>query len=350
MTKTCPPRQGMRRLHRALASCLLLLPTSLRAAPSTAERAAAEALYEEGRRLLNEGRPVEACPKFEESQKLDPGIGTLLYLGSCYEKVGKLASAWITFREATSAARSAGQADREKIAQGRADALEGRLARLQLIFPPEQQVQGLEIRDNGVLFGKGLWGSAIPVDPGNHRIELTAPSYRPASLSITVDREGQTVTLRLPPLEPASTTPGASAAPPASGSAPPPPSAPPPTPPTPPSAPLAARPDRTLPLIAGGIGVLGVGVGAFLGLRAISQWDDSREFCPADRCNQKGYDLATSASRSGNLSTLFFAVGAVGLGTGATLWLLNPTPSTASRAPAFSVGIQGASLTARGSW
>ncbi len=50
----------------------------------TNNRAAAEALFSEGRSLSAKGRYAEACPKFEASQQLDPGLGTMLNLAECY--------------------------------------------------------------------------------------------------------------------------------------------------------------------------------------------------------------------------------------------------------------------------
>ena len=63
-------------------------------AQSGSNKAAAEALFSEGRSLASAGKCDEAIPKFQASQKLDPGIGTLLNLADCYEKVGRTASAW----------------------------------------------------------------------------------------------------------------------------------------------------------------------------------------------------------------------------------------------------------------
>ena len=74
-------------------------------------RAAAEALFNEGRKLAASGKYADACPKFEASQKLDPGLGTLLNLAECYEKIGKTASAWAEYREAIPLARASGSKD-----------------------------------------------------------------------------------------------------------------------------------------------------------------------------------------------------------------------------------------------
>ena len=76
---------------------LLLVVAPARAqAPTSTDKVAAEALFEEGRRLVAAGSFVDACPKFADSQRLDPSPGTLLNLASCYEKLGRSATAWAT--------------------------------------------------------------------------------------------------------------------------------------------------------------------------------------------------------------------------------------------------------------
>ena len=79
-------------------------------------RAAAEALFNEGRSLVAGGHYSDACPKFEASQQLDPGLGTLLNLAECYEKLGKTASAWAEYREAIPLARASGSKVRQDLA------------------------------------------------------------------------------------------------------------------------------------------------------------------------------------------------------------------------------------------
>ena len=100
----------------AIGAVATLLPPST----ASADPATAEALFREGRRLLDEGKTDEACPKLAESQRLDPSAGTMLNLATCYEKNGQLASAWVTFKGAATAAQNANEVDRAKLARAKA--------------------------------------------------------------------------------------------------------------------------------------------------------------------------------------------------------------------------------------
>src|SRR4051794_21941124 len=113
----------MRKLSLVLTATLGLMAHPL-AAQSSSDKATAEALFANGRRLMASGDYAAACPKFAASQKLDPGVGTLLNLADCYEKKGQTASAWGEFLEAASAARAIGSKEREQAARDRAQSLE----------------------------------------------------------------------------------------------------------------------------------------------------------------------------------------------------------------------------------
>ena len=114
----------------AACAAIALAAASVSADVAPADRAAARALFDQARSLAKEGKYTEACPKFEESQRLDPGMGTLFNLADCHEHAGRTATAWTLFLEVASQAKSSGQPDREKAARQRASSLEATLSRL----------------------------------------------------------------------------------------------------------------------------------------------------------------------------------------------------------------------------
>ncbi|WP_272458688.1 tetratricopeptide repeat protein [Polyangium jinanense] len=163
------------------------------------DRAAADALFQEARALAKEGRHAEACPKFAASQKLDPRPGRLLALGDCYETAGQTASAWATFREAASAAQAAKDERRTEEAVRRAGELEPKLAKLVVEVAPEARVAGLVVKRNGKVVEAEVWGSVVPVDPGEQRIEVTAPGKK-AWAEKVVAGEGAVTRVKVPAL------------------------------------------------------------------------------------------------------------------------------------------------------
>src|SRR5262249_25737250 len=139
---------------------------------SSEDQAAAEALYQEAAKLAKANRWPEAVARLEASQKLDPAVGTLMQLAWCYEKAGRSASAWSTYRDVPSLAKP----DDKRAKQAEADAkrLEPTLARLLLEVAAENRAAAVEIRRDGTLLNAGAWGVAVPIDPGTHKIEATA--------------------------------------------------------------------------------------------------------------------------------------------------------------------------------
>src|SRR5277367_6013343 len=108
---------------------LLFSPRALAGDP-----AAAQALFDEGNSLMSHNKFAEACAKFEESQRQDPGIGTLYHYADCEDRLGKSATAWAAFREVAAEARALGQTARALAADERVSAIKARLPRL-LIDP-----------------------------------------------------------------------------------------------------------------------------------------------------------------------------------------------------------------------
>lgn len=168
------------------------------ASPARAD-AAAQALFDDAKRLMKEGKYDDACPKLEESQRLAPAIGTQYNLAACFEKQGKIASAWSLYLDVAGLSKSANQPDREKVARDSAAAIEGKLSRLTITVdkPPAD----IEVKRDGKAVGKAQWGTAIPVDPGAHEITASAPGKKTWSTSVTVDPGPSTKEVQVPELE-----------------------------------------------------------------------------------------------------------------------------------------------------
>jgi hypothetical protein len=90
-------------------------------------------------------------------------------------------------------------------------------------------------------------------------------------------------------------------------------------PPVRPVAPDGAR--RTAGFVAGGGGVVLLGVGTFFGIRALGFKSDRDRDCEPSGCSQAGLDAHADARTNAWISTVTMGAGAVGLGLGAFLLL-----------------------------
>lgn len=159
-------------------------------------------LFREGRALLIAERFAEACPKLEESQRLEPHGGTLLNVAACHERAGRVATAWAEFHDALAAARAEGHADREALARERIRALDPRLPWLTLTVTADVAGEGVRVTFDGAEIGRIAWGKDMPIDPGEHLIVATAPG-RVASQRRIVARESEHQIVELSGLAPA---------------------------------------------------------------------------------------------------------------------------------------------------
>lgn len=309
----------------ALLVCwsLVVVPSLAVAQPSPADRMMAQALFDDARRLVDQGDVEQACPKFEESNRLDPGIGVQFRLADCYEQVGRLARAWITFVDVAAASRSQGQTRREAVARQRAQALQPRLSKLRIVV--EDPTAELVVKRNGVAVGRAQWGTPGPVEPGEHVVTAEAPGHRGWRQVVTVVGEGAEVSAVIPPLEELD---GAAPAP------------------RPPVSPTAADSDTLRRGFAIGIGALGllcIGAGTAAGVVAIDKKEQADDHCDADNnCLSQGVTLRDEARDAASVSTVSFVVAAAAVTAGAIVWLTvdddDPSSTGAHRA-VLSVGL-----------
>jgi hypothetical protein len=338
-----------------------LLAMTLAAAPSYAsDAAAAQALFDDARKLMAAGRWEEACPKLEESQRLDPGVGTVFQLASCHEHVGRTASAWAEFLDAAQRARSTAQTARERVARQRAAALEPRLSHLTIA--PARELPGLTIARDGREIGRAQWGTPVPVDPGAHTVRARAPGRAPWERTVDVGPATSSVELTVPPLVDARAAAPAVTPPQPSPLAPTP--APPPAAATrPPSGDAAygendnadrGRTGRTLGFVLLGAGAAGLGVGALFGLFSKAKHDDAQSHCDAaNRCDAEGLALRDDAIQNGTISTVGFVTGLAATTAGVIVLVTAPAagPARAGRLEAVPLfGARAAGLTLRTAW
>ena len=290
----------------AAMTTLLAYPREARAeGPTAEEKAQADAFFREGRALLTAGKIAEACGKLAESHRLDPAPGTLVNLALCHEKEGKTARAWAEFNEV--AERPGDDKARREFATAHARDLEGKLSRLRLVVTeggvrPTVKLDGREKTPSA-------WGSALPLDPGARVVEASAPGHNTWSETVTVPPGPATVEIRVPLLV-------ATAAPAALG-------------------PKVAEPQeprkgagatRPLGFVLLAVGVVGVGVGSYFGVRTLSKKSDADALCPTNKCagNADVQALDDAAKSSALISTVGIGVGAAALVVGGVLVLTAP--------------------------
>jgi hypothetical protein len=176
-------------------------PSMARADGTETDKQIAQSLFDDGRTLLEAGKYAEACPKFAESQRLDPGGGTLLNLALCHEHEGKTATAWTEFREALSIAMRDDRKDRQELANLHIAALSPKLTRLTVVVP-----EGIAARDPEVTLDRSrlpsaAWNTAIPIDPGEHRISVAGTGLSRWETSVATLDAGRTYRVEVPALD-----------------------------------------------------------------------------------------------------------------------------------------------------
>ncbi len=296
----------------SIASCLAAV---LLALPARATDAAA--LFDEGVALLDAGRVTEACPKLEESARLEPAAGTLLNLAGCYEKSGRRVLALETFRRASSASAARGRADWQKVADTHVASLDAALPKL--VVHRGAGATEVRVTVDGAPLAAASFDVPFAAEPGTHVVAAEAPERRPFRASVIL-RDAATTAVNVPALEPLTRPTG--------------------------GAQKEPLPTRTIGLVVGGAGVavvvFGV-VGAGIASGALS---DAKAQCPSypDQCGPSASDPNDRARRWSTLSTVSLIGGGVLVAAGATLYFW-PTPKTS-----VSFGTGGGGLVARGSF
>lgn len=325
------------RSHRALSRSLVvasaLFAAAAHAQPAR-DPAAAEVLFREGRDAFKRGDWASACPKFAESQRLDPSAGTLFNLADCEEHAGKITSAWQHWQELAETLRATPGDERRAVAQKHASDLAPRLPRLKIVWsggaPPNATV-----RRDGIELGPASLGEALPVEAGHHTIEVRVQGHAPKTFTASA-REGAVVDVAISPGE-------ATEAPVPGGTETKPP---PPTEAKPPPTPTGPAPDGGAPVLREGtstssaltpvgwtlvaLGSLVTVGGVAFGGGALAEKSTVDAECGAKVCTPAGVSAAQTGQTLATVSTVGFIVGPILLAGGVTFLILGGGSSKSS--------------------
>jgi hypothetical protein len=260
-----------------------------------------EELFRKGRVAMGEENYDLAFHYFEQSQRVDPALGTLLNMAVCDEKQGRIGAALARMRDALIQAPPTDK--RRTLISGRIVELEKRLARLTLRYDASMG-GGVTVAIDGRQIERAELGKELLLDPGPHQLKCAGPRGELCAQSFTLSA-GETaerplvITLPAPvPNVPAPTE----------TKAPPPPS----------------TRGSTLAYGLGALGIAGIGVGLAAGLVVIEKKNFVTEHCNPRGCDPDAVAAASSGKTYSWVSTVAMGTGIVALGTSAYLLLSAP--------------------------
>ena len=324
-----------RRAARALVAGLSLgLLAVVRAASAQGSGSAdAEELFKQGRAALEAKDYATACSKLSASLQIERAVGTLISLAECEEASARLAGARQHWQEAADLADATndrlrrGAFCRQKFAD-----IDKRVPRLTIQLAASAP-RDTTFRRDDVALGPAALGSPLPVDPGSHVV--TAGAAGCADRTYRVDLgEGEAKTLEIEPgpssatgAVPTTSTSASATATESTTAAPPPAS-------SSTGGGGGGGGLRTAAYVAGGAGLVGVGVGAVWGIAAFSKWSQAKTDCGNGCSNgSRARSESNDASTSATISTIGFAAGGVLIAAGAVLFFVSrpaqPPPSSA---------------------
>ena len=319
----------------ALAVIALLCPA--------AHASPADDAFKQGRELMKAGKYAEACVAFNESQRLDPSLGTQFNIAQCEEKTGKLASALRIYKDLaqydTNGTRRAAAADL-------AGKLEPRVPKLQVQLSAKPA--GIVVTVDGAACTACLTG-ATPVDSGTVTIVVKAPGFKGATATATVAEDAKLTTVPIK-LEPAAPTvvPVKPTTPPSAM----PIALPPPAVTTQSDAPpRSRRKTYAMVAVAGGGAVLATGV--VFGILARGKWNDAKAVCggsttcPTDADTMRATALGDSASSRANVSTALVIAGGVIAAAGVVLYVTRPKEAPVAISASLAPGNAGLAIAGR---
>lgn len=284
---------------------LALCSFGMSALAEAQEMSPAEKLFREAREDMKRQDYTAACPKFEQSLQLMPMPGTLLNLSECEEKQGRLVESLRHLRDAV--AKLPPNDDRVPGAKTRESDLAKRVPTVTVRLAADMAA-GTRVTVDGGEVPPDRIGGPVELNPGKHTFEATAPNGTKSSKVIHLS-EGDRGEVRLN--APSKATPSQT---------------------TGPEKPDAGSSISTWGYVVGGLGIVGLAVGAGFALKAKSLDDDARQaphYYPSSGsgsfCDQTCADKNKDARSAATIAQLAIGGGAALLVGGAAMILFAPS-------------------------
>ena len=316
----------MKRLACLICAGIVAIAASAHAQDNFQAVSAAKTLFEQGQKQMEDKNYEAACQSFKASNEAVARVGTLLNLADCYEKAGKLASAWGAYFDAISLGRRQQKPEYEEFAQKNRERLEPLLSKMTIVVPPDVKVDGMKVTRDGQTVEPVALGVAIAVDPGKHVIEASAPRKLPFHTEVTVDDAHKNVEVKVEKLTDAPMAWARTTQPQIVEKVV--------------EVPSSMTPLRIGGLVLGSLGVASVIVGSVLGLVANDKYQTAlKNDCGGDpnACTPVGVTNGANAHDLANVATGLFVGGLVAVAGGVTLFIVGAPSRPSSTQSALRV-------------
>lgn len=159
----------------------------------------ADALFAEGRKLIEAHDDLGACNKFNEAIKLDPdAAGTMLNLGLCNQNLKKYRLALRWFRKAQNRAHETNLPEYELAAGNRTKDLVALVATIRIELSPTVPPDARIRLDGEEVYAADLLH--VEIDDGHHVLDASATGHKSERQEFDVTgKGGQTITVDLVP-------------------------------------------------------------------------------------------------------------------------------------------------------
>jgi hypothetical protein len=293
-----------------------------------AETAAARALAIEGVKLAQADKCGDAVDKLEHAEKLKHSPIVLGHLGECQVKLGR----WVEGSE--SLRKLLREPLPENPTAALSEAYENAAVTLRDVKPriPTMKIvlnapadADFTVKVDGKDVADSVVGVALPTDPGDHEVEVTAPGYLKASSVVKLAPSASafvTLDLKRDPSAPLPVKAAPAAAPVASAPAQ-----------AANTSTESAQPShgsstgRVLGYISYAVAAGGLGVGIAFGQSAMHDEKALQSQCPNQVCPPEQKDSLDFAKTKGTISTIGFTVAGAGLTLGTILLFTSSGPS-----------------------